>query len=170
MKTFQETQKISVAWVKVLLILTLSACLFILGLLFFTTTFSAWKNDDRLGIQITAFTFILITILFLSSKLETKLDAKGIYVRFLPILVKWRFYAWDEIEKAHIREYSPLMEYGGWGYRIGIMGQGNAYILSGNKGLQLEFKKGKKLLIGTRKEQELSAFLENINTSKSTKQ
>jgi hypothetical protein len=39
------------------------------------------------------------------------------------------------------------MEYGGWGIKYGKMGK--AYNVSGNRGVQLEFTDGKRLLIGS---------------------
>lgn len=163
MKSYQETQKITSSWLLLVLYGTLLASIVVLGLLRFTEILDHWESDDRTGSQIACVTFLLIALLFLFSRLETKIDHLGVYVRFLPILVKWRFYPWEEIQSAGIRQYSPLLEYGGWGFRIGIMGQGNAYTLSGKQGLQLEFKNGKKLLIGTNREKELSDFMQTIH-------
>jgi len=168
MKSYQETQKITSPWLLLVLYSALLASIVVLGLLYFTAVLDHWESDDRAGAQILCITFLLIALLFLFSRLETKIDRLGVYVRFLPILVKWRFYPWEDIKSAAIRKYSPLMEYGGWGFRIGIMGQGNAYTLSGKQGLQLEFKNGKKLLIGTKKEQELSTFLKTVQPTKSS--
>lgn len=83
----------------------------------------------------------------------------GIYVRFFPFLLTFRKYPWEDLEKATVRTYSPLAEYGGWGYRISFSGKGRAFNISGNKGLQLKFKNGKKLLIGTNKPDELAEVL-----------
>jgi hypothetical protein len=46
---------------------------------------------------------------------------------------------------------------------MGLMGKGKAFNVSGNKGLQLEFNDGRKLLIGTSKPEELEAFLLQLN-------
>ena len=166
MKTFEETQKISSPALRVFLFLVIFSSITTPVLVFFTDILGHFEDDDSIGILITAITFLMISLLFLLSRLETKIDKEGIYVRYLPILLKWRFYPWSDIEKAHIREYSPLMEYGGWGFRIGIMGQGNAYMISGKVGLQLEFKNGKKLLIGTKKRSELKEFIDKHNSQK----
>ena len=58
-----------------------------------------------------------------------------------------------------MRKYSPLREFGGWGYRVGPGGK--AFNMQGNMGLQLEMMGGEKLLIGTRKPEELAAWVEN---------
>ena len=166
MTTYAESQRIRNPWIIALLWLVLFVSFASIILVIFTDYTIDLTPDDRLGIQITAITFILITALFGTSRLETKIDKTGIYVRFLPLLRKWRFYDWNEIKHVHVRKFSPLLEYGGWGLRIGIMGQGKAYIISGNQGLKIELKSGKKLLIGTQKEIELKEFLNTLEISK----
>jgi hypothetical protein len=106
---------------------------------------------------------ILIFLLFFIIKLETKIDALGIRVRLFPFHFQFKYFPWKSIEKAYIREYSPLMDYGGWGLRIVSFGRGKAYNISGNMGLQLIFKDGKKLLIGTQKSVEIKKFIAEIS-------
>ncbi|WP_139420252.1 hypothetical protein [Chryseobacterium mulctrae] len=60
---------------------------------------------------------ILVIILFLVIRLETKIDEQGISVRFFPFQITFRYYPWRNIKKAYVRKYSPLTEYGGWGMR-----------------------------------------------------
>jgi len=45
---------------------------------------------------------------------------------------------------------------------LGLFGKGRALNMSGNMGLQLELKDGKKLLIGTQKFEELEQLLQKI--------
>ncbi len=102
---------------------------------------------------------ILFTILLLNFRLDTQIKNDGIYVRFFPFHLRYKFYPWEELTKCYVRQYSPIAEYGGWGLRYGFFGKGKAYNVSGNKGLQLEFKNNKKLLIGTNKQEELNQIL-----------
>jgi hypothetical protein len=69
--------------------------------------------------------------------------------------------AFDDIEKVYVRKYKPIMEYGGWGIRLGLFGKGWAINIAGNKGIQIEFKdsKKRKFLIGTQKEGDVEAVL-----------
>lgn len=106
----------------------------------------------------------LITIFYISHRLDTIIKKDGIYVRFFPFHFKSKYYAWDTLTKAFIREYAPIKEYGGWGLRL--RPNGTAYNLSGNKGLQLEFKDAKNVLIGTNKPEELAAVLSKIGQLK----
>ncbi|MEG1590925.1 hypothetical protein [Chryseobacterium sp.] len=103
----------------------------------------------------------LVIILFLVIRLETKIDAQGISVRFFPFQITFRYYPWRNIKKAYVRKYSPLTEYGGWGMRQGLFGKGKAYNVKGDQGLQIILNDEKKVLIGTQKQNELKLYLEN---------
>lgn len=105
---------------------------------------------------------ILVIILFLVIRLETKIDEHGISVRFFPFQITFRHYPWRNIKKAYVRKYSPLAEYGGWGIRLGLFGTGKAYNIKGNQGLQIIFNDEKKVLIGTQKLEEIGTFLLKI--------
>jgi hypothetical protein len=98
-----------------------------------------------------------------SLRLETVIKTDGIHIRFYPFHFKTKFISWDEIHKVYVREYSPLREFGGWGIKYSMIGNGKAYNVSGKIGLQLEYGRGKMLLIGTRKGEELKALLEKLS-------
>ncbi len=102
---------------------------------------------------------LLVTWLIWVIRLETQIKDDGVYYRFFPFQLKMKRIAWDRISKAYIRQYKPLVEYGGWGMRIGIFGSGRAFNVSGNKGLQLIYHNGKKFLIGTQKPEALQIAL-----------
>jgi hypothetical protein len=105
---------------------------------------------------------ILVTILFFYLKLETLIKKDGIYVRFFPFQISFRHFTWAMLKKIYIRKYRPILEYGGWGLRLQLFRKGKAYTVSGNKGLQLEFVNNKKLLIGTKKAEELTEILKQL--------
>ena len=96
-------------------------------------------------------------------QLETTIKTDGIYVRFFPFQNSYRHIKWNELSKSYVRTYNPITEYGGWGYRLGLFGKGKAYNVAGNKGLQLEFKDGKKLLIGTQKPGDVETALQLVS-------
>ena len=113
------------------------------------------------GLIIATVLYSLVMLLFYRMGLTTLIDDTGIYIRFFPFHLKYKFFAWEEIEKAYVRTYQPVREYGGWGLKGGSMGL--AYNVSGDKGLQLELKNGKKILIGTRQPENLQKLLLQIN-------
>ena len=104
---------------------------------------------------------IAIGFLFLLLKLETEVRSDGLYIRFFPIHVNFKRFAAEDLNEYYAREYNPLREYGGWGIRCSLK-NGRAYNVSGNKGVQLVFKNGKQLLIGSQKSEQLEKAIRSI--------
>lgn len=114
------------------------------------------------GLIIATGLVILLVLFFGTIRLETQIKEDGIYVRFFPLHITFRHFAWDEIRKTYLRQYSPIKEFGGWGIRYELGGRGKTYNVKGNIGLQLEFIDNKKLLIGTDKPGELEMVLNDL--------
>ena len=87
-------------------------------------------------------------------------------LRFFPFFFQYKNISWNEVSSVQLRKYSAIREFGGWGLRWGLFGRGTAYIVCGDRGLQLVFKNGKKLLIGTQKEEALRRALEHYYPNK----
>lgn len=104
----------------------------------------------------------LLTYFFIRLRLETRIKQDGIYYRFLPFHGPFRFHSWDNLQKCFVRKYSPILEYGGWGLRLGIYGKGTAFNVSGNMGLQLKLSNNKRILIGTRRPEEITEVLKKL--------
>jgi len=119
------------------------------------------------GLLITAVLLLLMDIIFLIFRLETQVKSDGIYVRFFPFHLKFKYYNWNSLVYCYVRQYKPIREFGGWGIRYGM--NGKAYNISGSLGLQLEFTDGKRLLIGTNKFEELNNILNSIDKIKPEK-
>lgn len=118
------------------------------------------------GLLLITGSFFLLTLMFFFSKLETEITKDGLSVRLAPFHIRFKRFGWNQFSKIYVREYSPIAEYGGWGLRYSLSGSGKAYNMSGRMGLQLEFQNGKKLLIGTKKAEELKGVLEKIQISR----
>jgi len=159
---FTEKQRFSQWWVW-LILLGING-FFIFGI--FKQVIGGQQFGDKpmsnAGLIIVTAVVISISFLFTKICLETVITPEGIYVRFFPIHLSFYHYRWENITKCYVREYNPLKEYGGWGLRIGLSGKGQAFNISGNTGLQLEFKNNDKLLIGTNKPEELAEALSKL--------
>ncbi len=119
------------------------------------------------GLFLITFLIILLVLALFVLRLETVINENGVSFRFFPFQKQFRQYSWNEIEKSYIRIYRPIKEYGGWGIRTSFIGDnGKAFNMSGNIGLQLELKNGKRILIGTQKGNEISRLLSSINPEK----
>jgi hypothetical protein len=101
---------------------------------------------------------IVIVALFLLLKLQTEVHSDGIYVRFFPLHIHFKRFRPEDVSECYARRYRPIWEYGGWGIRYSLR-NGKAYNVSGNMGVQLVFKNGKKLLIGSQKSEQLEAAI-----------
>lgn len=113
------------------------------------------------------FSPLLIIFLIEKSTLTLKIDQHGIAYRYFPFQFKYKSQRWANLEKAYIRKYDAFSEYGGYGVKSRLWFKINdkAYLLNdGNRGLQLEFKNGKKLLFSTNKMEEMELFLINVKT------
>ncbi len=120
-------------------------------------------KEESLSDAVIAIVLLSILGLFIFSiRMETKIKIDGIYVRFSPFHIKPKFYPWEAIQQAYIREYNPLREYGGWGIRMGLFGHGWAYNVSGTIGIQLVLKDETKLLIGTRQPHKAAEALKRL--------
>lgn len=126
----------------------------------FYQTFLA-ENDTSLNRQLISFGLFLLVFVFLFIiQLNTRIDEHGIHVHFFPFLFKRKSFSWSDIYSAEAVKYSPLGDYGGWGYRISFRGKGRAYSTRGDKGIKVVLKDGKTRMIGTQKMDEANACLQ----------
>ena len=154
---FLETQKFKQWWIWLILLIPFASS--IIALYYSPPDFS---NSETLSNTIGGLIAVSVTALLLFSfTLKTEINQTGISYRFLPFHFKMKTIEWSEIQDCYVREYKPIMEYGGWGIRFSFR-NGKAYNTMGNKGLQLIFKNNKKLLIGTQKEEELTKIIEQL--------
>ena len=163
---FSENQRFSQWWLWLLLIGLTGLILYgIIQQLIFGIPFGTKPASDA-GLVLTLVIPVSLLALFIALRLETRITRDGIYVRFLPFQKTFRYHSWANLSKSYVRKYSAIMEYGGWGIRFGFLGKGSALNVSGNKGLQLITIDGKKMLIGTRKPEEITETLRKLNQIK----
>lgn len=139
---FKESQKFSQWWLW-LLLLSLGALLFYMG-------------PGNLG----ALILLVISLLFLFMRLNTRVDTEGIKFNFFPFVK--RDYRWHEITSAKVVDYGFV---GGWGIRL-FTSYGTIYNVKGSKGLAVQLKNGKKFCLGTQKPEELKNSLLVIRSKK----
>jgi hypothetical protein len=154
---WKETQRFRQLWI---LAVTVLPILLLLSVIFTQIFLGKQIGENPASNMELALVLLLATLpamLILIARLDTLILDNGIAVCFFPFHTDFRFYSWEEIDKCHVRVYSPLREYGGWGLR-GI-GKHRAFNVSGNNGLQLVLRDGSKLLIGTQQPDELTAAL-----------
>ena len=159
MKIFKEEQRFTQTWLIVLMgfSLVVPLVLIIREFLKENSEFTVGGFLGVVGVLIAS----IVPIFFF--KLITRIDEVGIHYRFFPFHFKTKQITWQEIEKAYVRIYDPIGDYGGWGLKGGFLwnkSKGIAINVSGDIGIQLELKTGKKILIGTQKKQEATSVIE----------
>lgn len=158
MYEFNEKQKFNQWWIWIFLTLMTVLCTWgAMQQLVFKIPFGNKPASDRVLVLICLFP-LLFVYLFSTLRLETKINSEGVFYRFKPFHFKEKIIRWEEIEKIYTRQYNPIKEYGGWGIK-GSFRKGKAYNVSGNQGIQLELKNGKKILLGTKKQSSVEATL-----------
>ena len=98
--------------------------------------------------------------LFHHMRLVVRVAGGYLQVRFFPFVN--RTIPIEQIVHWEARTYRPIREYGGWGIRYGGKRRGRAYTVSGNFGVQIELKNGERLLIGSRRADDLVGSLEQV--------
>ncbi len=164
MINFTETQcfKIKWAWAAIIAI----NGLFIYAIVqqvFLGKPFGSKPAPDYALITVEIFLAMLL-LFIISIRLKTTYTEETITYRFYPLQFKTTTIYWHELSDAYIREYNSLLEYGGWGIRYGSTKNGNAINTSEscNKGLQLQFKNGKRLLLGTKNPEALQQVINEV--------
>ena len=171
MKVFKEEQRFTQTWLIIILILAIGVP-FLLGVygiiqqIIYKNPMGDKPMTDA-GLIFFTVSMFFLTLLIFFIKLTTKIDEKGIHYQFYPFQLSIKKIPWNELAKVGVRTYLPISEFGGWGLRGGFFfnkGKEKAVNISGNIGIQLIFKNGKKLLIGTQKKQEVESVLETYNS------
>ncbi|MFC5627026.1 hypothetical protein [Algoriphagus winogradskyi] len=155
-RIFKESQSYLGTWIMYVMILT-EVPVIILMIVLYATTDDKQEMAIALGVVIGS--LILVFILIFNLKLETRIDDKSISFRYTPFIRQWRSFQKETIKSYKVINYSPISDYGGWGFK------GNkttkAYSVLGDQGLLIDVGEKKKILIGTMKAKELTAFMEN---------
>lgn len=164
MKVFEEQQRFRQVWLMVLLGFSLLVPIVLITNEYLKDNTSLTPKEF-VGTLLGIIASVLFIFLF---KLTTRIDEKGIHYQFFPFHISMKTLLWSEIEKAAIRTYDPIGEYGGWGLRYTFnKKKGNAVNVSGDIGMQLTLKNGKKLLIGTQEKEAVKRVLKTYKTEQS---
>ena len=114
------------------------------------------RPGDALLLAIAPVVVVLVAALISLSHLDVDVTDQGVSIAFR-YLWPTRRIRFAEIIGLEVRRYNPLLEYGGWGVRLGPRGWG--YMTTGNEGVQLRLRKGIPVLIGSARPRELEAAI-----------
>ena len=156
---FLEEQKFRQIWIWLVILLS-SGILWYIGIMQFIMDTPMGQNPmpDVLLVILWGLLGIGMPVMFYLTRLTTEVRQDGIYIRFVPFHFRWQKIEFGEILECRAVTYRPIAEYGGWGIRYGR--NGKAYNVSGNRGVRLELKNDKHLLIGSAHSDELNMAIE----------
>lgn len=145
---YREEQKFDQWWIRaIVIIVVLSTWFGFVQQIIIGKPFGPNPASNPAVILITILIGVGFPVLMFSVKMVTEIDTSQIYIKYIPFFRKT--IRLDETAHYEIRKYRPIWEYGGWGIRWGGIKQGWVYNMSGNMGVQLTLKNGKRILIGT---------------------
>ena len=159
MRIFKEEQRFTQSWLIVLMCVSFIVPITLI-IQQYTKPNSTMSLQQLLSSSIAIAASGLFIFIF---KLKTRIDEKGIHYQFFPFHFSLKTILWQDITKAYVRTYDPIGEFGGWGLKGGAFwnsGKGKAINVKGDIGIQLLLKNGKKLLIGTQKENQAQQILQ----------
>jgi hypothetical protein len=104
------------------------------------------------SLGLAAIVVTLVAALFLVARLVVDVTADEITISF-HFLWPTRRIRMPDITRAHATKYNSLLEYGGYGVRLGFKGW--AFNTGGNEGVLVETNDGKRVMIGSRRAKEL---------------
>ena len=156
MRVFIEQQQFNQWWFR-------GVMLFILATIVFALIMALPEVDSTepafwVLIVSCAISLVMIVVIMVFMKLDTKIDEQGVHYAFRPFHRSLRHISWHDMAECYVRKYSPIGEFGGWGYRFSF-GSGKALNVKGNVGIQIVFTNGKRLLIGTQKSEDAMQVL-----------
>ena len=156
---YQEVQHFRQAWLWIPILSASCFCIYaVVQQMVLDKPFGNNPAPDTVLVVIAVLFGLGLPVLFYLAKLTTEVRSDGLYVRYFPFHLSFRKTPLDDLAKYEVRTYSALRDYGGWGIRHGW--KGKAYNVRGNRGVQLELRKGGRVLIGSQKPEELAEAID----------
>ena len=110
-------------------------------------------------------TMVVVGVIFallMGGVLVTEIYSDGIRYKFPPLIRKMRFIPLRDIASAEVGKYSPLLEFGGWGWRKRLLQRKTAYNVSGRTGIRITLKNGSQIMLGTQKQEEMKRAVDKM--------
>lgn len=155
MIAFREVQRFRQWWLWLIILAVPGVCLYgVIQQIVFDEPFGNDPLSDGGLLVVTGVFGCGLPLFFYAVNLTLEVREDGLFVRYFPFHLRFHRIAFDTIARVEALTYSPLKEFGGWGIRWGK--EGKVYSVSGDRGVRLEFKSGRKLLIGSRRAEEMA--------------
>ena len=153
---FTESQRIDQIGIKIFMAILTCSILAPFLMVDWGSTSVVYKGIALVGVMLT---MILVNVMVFVMTFETKITEEGMLYRYPPLIWKWKLASFEDLQEVKLTKYLLWSQFGGPGYKRRIFGTGRGIVIKGNQGVQLIFKNGKKLLLGTQKPNEIQIGL-----------
>jgi hypothetical protein len=155
---FREVQRFAQWWIWLIVIAVAGiAWVTVIMQLFLGDPFGEYLFRDTVVLVIWVLVGILLPLLFVFASLIVEVRRDALHYRFVPFHRSFHRIDYVDIELCEARTYHPIREYGGWGIRWSRGGK--AYNVKGDRGVQLVFTDGRRLLFGSQQADELASAI-----------
>ncbi len=103
---------------------------------------------------------LVLLILMMQLRVVTEVHRDGLTIRLLPFNRRPYTMPLDQVTHIERTTFDAMREYGGWGVRG--TDADRAVIGGGNQGVRLTFRDGRRLLIGSRRPDDLMTALQRV--------
>jgi hypothetical protein len=153
---FHEEQRFRQTWIWPLVLLPAGLIWYIfIGQIFLLRPFGGNPAPNWLVWLLFIFFGLAFPWMMFALRMTVMITHEALYVRYFPFFS--RRIQIGEIDHCDARTYAPIGEYGGWGIRG--FARNRAYNVSGNRGVQLVLVSGRRLLLGSRRPEDLARAL-----------
>ena len=154
---FHESQPVRVWWLWLILLIPVAISWWILIV---QIGFGTFVENHQAPDSVTVIMWLLfglgLPLFAYVTRLITDVQGDGVYLRFAPLYS--RTIALEDIAAYQARQYRPFREYGGWGIRYGGRTK-RAFIVGGNRGVELTLVDGTRVLIGSQRPEEFASAI-----------
>jgi hypothetical protein len=154
---FTEKQKINGLWIA---LIPVTLLVFFATYKESETIFRNWQST----LTLIGILFMMISFIILLFKMEitTTFTEEYIQVQYFPFNLKPKTIYWNNLKSFETRNADSFKEFWGWGWGYRGTKKNRAYTTYGDFGLQLTFKNGNRLFIGSQKKDEMEELIDRI--------
>ncbi|MFC1687073.1 hypothetical protein ACFL0L_00655 [Patescibacteria group bacterium] len=158
---FSEKQYIRIWWIRILVgIIALGMWVGFVIQIFFHIPFGNNPAPDWAMYPMTLLIGAVFPWFFFNTHLKIQVSGKQLNMRYFPFVNK--VYTHVDIAQATPTTFRPIREHGGWGIKYSINGVW-IYTAYGNAGVEILFRDGKKIIIGSQRPDELASAVNGLH-------
>ncbi len=159
-ETFYEKQHVQIWWLKLLIgLLTLGMWVSFVVQIFYGIPVGNNPSPDWMMYPLLLLIGVGFPWFFFTMNLNITVTDKQLVVKYFPFITKK--YTREDIGAVKPTTFRPIREHGGWGIKYSADGVW-VYTAYGNTGVELTFRDGKRIIVGSQRAEELAKAINDI--------